>query len=220
VAYTICNVYALGPAYTGVSLRAQLYDSANAAVGSAISAGFYERSGGKGIFTHTLSVPDSHVGWADVYVNGAPSVILATIPINPQELENTDVKTSTRMATFSYTAPPTVNDIDTQLSSTHGAGSWATATGFATPTNVSSVQTAITDAIAELPDTAAIVAAIKAAAITGGLSVEDVLRNLWSVVVGDSEADNGNDPTSIEYRDADGAIDVTHTLTATTRTVA
>lgn len=44
-------------------------------------------------------------------------------------------------------APPTAAQIDTQLSGTHGAGSWATAAGFATPANVSDAQTAITTAI-------------------------------------------------------------------------
>lgn len=36
------------------------------------------------------------------------------------------------------------------LNTAHGAGSWATATGFATPTNVTSAQTAITSAITAL----------------------------------------------------------------------
>ncbi len=38
---------------------------------------------------------------------------------------NLDVAVSTRLAASGYTAPPTVVEIDTQLSSTHGAGSWA-----------------------------------------------------------------------------------------------
>lgn len=46
--------------------------------------------------------------------------------------------------------PPTVGQIETQLSGTHGAGAWSTATGFATPTNVTSAQTAITAAITAL----------------------------------------------------------------------
>lgn len=41
--------------------------------------------------------------------------------------------------------PPTAAQIDTLLSSTHGAGSWATATGFATPTNVTDAATAVID---------------------------------------------------------------------------
>lgn len=47
-------------------------------------------------------------------------------------------------------APPTAAQIDTQLSGTHGADSWSTATGFATPTDVSDAQAAITSAISAL----------------------------------------------------------------------
>ena len=47
-------------------------------------------------------------------------------------------------------ASPTVSQIDTELSDNHGAGSWATATGFATQTNVSDAQTAIASAISAL----------------------------------------------------------------------
>lgn len=94
MAYTITNVYALDPTYTGASLRAQLYNSSNAAVGSAISTGFYERAGAQGVFAHAMSVPDDHVGWCDVYDNAAPSVILVSFPINPRELEYADARSS------------------------------------------------------------------------------------------------------------------------------
>lgn len=70
-----------------------------------------------------------------------------------------------------------------------------------------------------IPNTAAIVAAIKAAAIMTGVSLEDVLRNLWSATVGDSDGDDPDDPTSVAYRDAAGNVDVTHALTDTTRRV-
>lgn len=94
MAYTITNVYALDPTYTGASLRAQLYSSTNVAVGSAISTGFYERAGAQGVFAHAMSVPDDHVGWCDVYDNAAPSVVLVSFPINPRELEYSDQKSS------------------------------------------------------------------------------------------------------------------------------
>lgn len=87
MSYTVCNVLDLGEAYTGATLNAQLYDSSNSTVGSAITTGFYERDGGKGIYTFTLAVPDAHQGWCDIYVDGASSNVLATIPINPAELE-------------------------------------------------------------------------------------------------------------------------------------
>lgn len=56
-----------------------------------------------------------------------------------------DVAISTRS---SHTAA----DVDTQLSGTHGAGSWATATGFATPGDVTAAQAAIQADIAALND--------------------------------------------------------------------
>lgn len=151
MSYTICNVYSLPSTYAASSLRAQLYDSSNNAVGSEISTGFYKRMGSTTIFAHALTVPDSHVGWCDVYVAGASSVIIACIPINPQEVENPDVKTSTRGTSTvttsdidarlaAYDAPtkaeldtaqstiidaiPTPAEIDTELSDNHGDGSW------------------------------------------------------------------------------------------------
>lgn len=65
------------------------------------------------------------------------------------ELGRIDVATSTRLASASYTTPPTVGQIDTQLSGTHGAGSWATATGFST-LDASGVRTAVGLASANL----------------------------------------------------------------------
>lgn len=54
------------------------------------------------------------------------------------ELARIDAATSTRLASASYTAPPSAATISTQVASdlatAHGAGSWATATGFSTHT--------------------------------------------------------------------------------------
>lgn len=55
--------------------------------------------------------------------------------------------------------------------------------------------------------------------IMTGKTAEEVLRNLWSVVVGDSAADDASNPSTITYDDATGSVDVTHGLTDTTRTV-
>jgi len=112
------------------------------------------------------------------------------------------------------TAPPTVAQIDTQLSGTHGAGAWVTATGFATPTNVTDAQTAIT---AAQPSAAAVVAAIMAHAVATGKTFEEAMLNIWSVTVGDSTANDAQNPTSIVYDDPTGVTNVTHTLTDTTR---
>lgn len=178
MSYTVCNVLDLGEAYTGATLNAQLYDSSNNTVGSAITTGFYERAGGKGVYAFTLTVPDAHQGWCDIYVNGASSNVLATLPLNPAELENADVKTSTR-STFAGGAVASVTgnvggnvvgsigslaaqakadvnaEADTALAD---VGVTTTVTGRidaavttrSTPANVTSAQTAITSAISAL----------------------------------------------------------------------
>lgn len=89
---------------------------------------------------------------------------------------------------------------------------------LATPANVTSAQTAILAAIAEIPDAAALVVAIMANPIATDKTFQQTLINIWSTTVGDSEADDANDPTSIVYKDPDGNANVTHTLTDTTRT--
>jgi len=111
-------------------------------------------------------------------------------------------------------AQPSAAQIDTQLSGTHGAGAWATATGFATPTNVTDAQTAI---IAAQPSAAAVVSAIMAYALETGKTFEQAMLNIWSVTVGDSTANDAQNPTSIVYDDPVGVASVTHTLTDTTR---
>lgn len=69
------------------------------------------------------------------------------------------------------------------------------------------------------PTVEGIADAIKALAVTGDRTLVDVLRNVWSVVVGDSIANDAFVPTSIEYAGADGDTDVTHEITDTERTV-
>jgi hypothetical protein len=63
--------------------------------------------------------------------------------IGDTRMANLDAAVSSRMATFSYTTPPTAAAISTQvgsdLATAHGAGSWATATGFATAANQTTI---------------------------------------------------------------------------------
>lgn len=71
-----------------------------------------------------------------------PPQIIATAVRNnlATELARIDVAVSTRFAAASYTAPPSAAAISTQVAAdllaAHGSGSWTTATGFATPTDV------------------------------------------------------------------------------------
>lgn len=96
MAYTLDFALDLGPANTGLAdLRAQLVDTTGSNSGSAVSTGFSEIGGGRYLW-HYASFPDGHRGGVKFYRNAAPSVILAFASINPEEAENTDVKTSTR----------------------------------------------------------------------------------------------------------------------------
>lgn len=96
MAYTSVFGIALGPAYTGIAdLRAQLVDSGGSNVGSAVSTGFVEI--GNGFYSWVYAaIPDGHRGGVKFYRNSVPGTYLAFGSINPEELENTDVKTSTR----------------------------------------------------------------------------------------------------------------------------
>ena len=127
----------LGAAKSGLAIGATLYQLDGSTVHAAFStAGWYEAPAGSGGWHHAgLSLPDAG-GVVAVGVSGTEYIRIA-------------IETAKLLAS-SYTAPPSASDIDTQLSGTHGAGSWATATGFATPTNVIDTQTAITAAITAL----------------------------------------------------------------------
>lgn len=67
--------------------------------------------------------------------------------------EYVDAAVSSRLASGGYTAPPSASDISTQVASdlatAHGAGSWATATGFSTLTQAD-IRTAVGLASANL----------------------------------------------------------------------
>lgn len=209
MSYTVCNVLDLGEVYTGVTLNAQLYSSSNGTVGSAITTGFYERAGAKGIYTFTLAVPDAHQGWCDIYVQDASSTVLATLPLNPAELENANVRISD------------LNNLSQSQAQT-AASAALTAYGAATATNVSSTQTAITNAIAALNDLSGsdIVTALQAMDIETGHTFQMVLQRIYALLRNNSEADDPTNPTAADYYAPDGVtVRVHHDLTDTTRTV-
>lgn len=103
------------------------------------------------------------------------------------------------------------------LATAHGSGSWATATGFATPTDVTNAQTAITTAIAALNDLSDsdITTAIQAMSIETGHSFLVVLQRLYAVIRGKALADDRDAPATIIHYAPDGTTArVTHTLSA------
>lgn len=135
MSYTLNFSLSLGPGKTGLTdLRAQLVDSSGANSGSAITTGFVE-IGSQGFYLwNYASFADNFRGGVKFYSAAASSTILGFAAINPEEAEYTDAKVSTRLPTSSYSAPPSAAAIDSQLSGTHGAGGWSTATGFSTLT--------------------------------------------------------------------------------------
>ncbi len=188
----------LGASKTGLAIGATIYELDGSTGYAAFSTtGWYEAPAGSGGWHHAgLSLPDA---------GGVVAVGIAAT-------EYLRIAVDAAPATA-----PTVGDIDTQLSGTHGAGAWATATGFATPTNVSDAQTAIINAI---PGTTDIVDAIKAYAVETGVTFDDALKIILAAIGGNYLANDANNPTEIMYFAPDGVtVRLTFTLTPTTRTV-
>ena len=94
----------LDPGDTGLTLKAQIFDVAGSQVGGDITTGFVEAGGG--MYTSSLTaIPDAHRGSVR-FLDGA--TLKAHTAINPEELENVDLKLGT--ATFpelSQAQPPT-----------------------------------------------------------------------------------------------------------------
>ena len=84
--YTLDFSISLGSTKTGLTLNAQLYDSAGANVGGVIAAGFVEIGGGNYHFTNA-AMPDSHRGGVKFFEAGSPATILTSGSINPTDAE-------------------------------------------------------------------------------------------------------------------------------------
>lgn len=95
--YTLDIPIVLGSSQTGLTLKAQLVDSSGVNVGSEVTTGFTEIGGGAYLW-HYTAFPDAHRGGVKFYTGTLPSGFKAFAAINPEEGENTDVKTSSRLA--------------------------------------------------------------------------------------------------------------------------
>jgi hypothetical protein len=97
MAYTLSTLVPLGLSYVGLTdLRAQLVDTSvpPVNVGTEISAGIGDLGGGQYLFTYA-AFPDGFRGAVKFYRSvGSAASPLCSVAINPQEAENTDVKTS------------------------------------------------------------------------------------------------------------------------------
>jgi hypothetical protein len=93
MAYTLDFSINLGASQTGLTLKAQLVNTSGADVGSEISAGFTEIGFGQ-YLAHLTAIPDGHRGGVKFYTGTLPTGLKAFAAINPEEAENSDIKTS------------------------------------------------------------------------------------------------------------------------------
>jgi len=93
MAYTLCISLSLGSSKVGLTLNAQLLDTSLNLIGSAISSGFNEVGKGNYLWNYT-GFPDDFRGGVKFYPQGSVNDVLAVVSINPEEAENTDIKTS------------------------------------------------------------------------------------------------------------------------------
>lgn len=181
-------------------LRAQLYDTAGANVGSAISTGFVDL-GSNWYHWHYASFPDGHRGGVKFYRASAPTVILAVTAINPEEGENLDTKLSL-LATATALAV-VAGYIDTEVAAIKAKTDNLPATPAAT---------------SDIPSAASNASTLLASVLESGKTVAQALLDLWSKEVGRATANDADAPTSITYRSPDDSVQITHTHTTTTRT--
>lgn len=66
---------------------------------------------------------------------------------------------------------------------------------------------------------AEISAALLAYVLQSGKTIQEAWLDIWATTVGNANADDSNDPTLITYESPDTTVQVTHTLTPTTRAV-
>lgn len=101
MSYSLTFMADMGSANTGLTLRAQLYDSDGSANGAEITTGFVEvdatNAPGVYAYRHT-SLPDDHDGIFAIY-NNADKTQRVAFSVNPSEVEYGDAKTSAIMTT-------------------------------------------------------------------------------------------------------------------------
>lgn len=101
MSYPLAYTFALSSA--GLSLEAQIKSTSGVDVGSPITTGFVDL-GGTWYSFYTAAIPTAQRGSLVIRALGGGAA-LVVFSINPEEAENADDKTTSRMATFAYTAP-------------------------------------------------------------------------------------------------------------------
>lgn len=95
----------LGQSQTGLSLAAQIINTTGGIIADNITGGFYELGLGTYLFTYQY-FPDDFRGAVKFLNRGNGSGLMAVTAMNPQEVEYSDVKTSTRALPYSQMVQP------------------------------------------------------------------------------------------------------------------
>jgi len=200
----------LGPARTGLAIGATLYQLDGSTVHAAFSTtGWYEAPAGSGAWHHAgLSLP-ADGGVVAVGISGTEYMRVAVGAAKPlasdytatraAKLDNLDVAVGSR-----GTSTLTTGDIDSRLAA------------YDAPTKAE-LDNAAAVIIAAQPTAASVVSALMGYVLKSGKDVKTAWLDIWAVIVGDSEADDGLDPATITYSSPDGSVQRIHTLTDTTR---
>ncbi len=106
MSYTLDYTISLGSAATGLTLNAQIYDTAGGNVGAAITTGFTEIGTGT-YHLHCTTIPDDHRGGVKFYESGVPGTILTVASINSEESGQVELK-ATGLDNISVTDPGNV----------------------------------------------------------------------------------------------------------------
>lgn len=114
MSYTLDFTISLGSTQTGLTLRAQLFDTSGTPTGSEISTGFTELGNGHYLW-HYASIPDAHRGGVKFYESGSSSTPLAVCSINPEEGEYLDQKLSTTEGNIRGVDSDTLETLSDQL---------------------------------------------------------------------------------------------------------
>lgn len=215
MAYSLCIGLALGSSQTGLTLKAQLIDTVGASVGSEITAGFTEIGVGNYIWNYA-SFPDGHRGAVKFYTTGP--VYKAICAINPEEAENTDVKTSTR-STYAGADSAGVTTLLSRIASaltiTGGKVDVNDKTGFAL--SVAGIQ-AIWDALTSALTTVGSIGKRIADFLTGDAYVRIGAAGAGLTALGDTRIVNLDATVSSRTKPADTQARVTLADTVTTYT--
>jgi hypothetical protein len=122
MAYTLSVSIALGSSRTGLTLRAQLIDTAGDDSGSEISSGFIEIGNGFYLWTYS-GFPEDFRGGCKVYSAADSSTILTFFAINPEEAEYIDQPVSDIETNLETNSNITIGQSESNVSITTGVRS-------------------------------------------------------------------------------------------------